>query len=107
MAKFVLLYTGGGMPETEAETAQVMKAWEAWYTSLGSAVVDPGNPFTPASKTIAANGAVSNGSKGVNGSGYTILQAGSLDEAVKMAKTCPVLQGGAEIIVFETFNVMG
>jgi len=26
------------------ETAQVMKAWEAWYGELGAAVVDPGYP---------------------------------------------------------------
>jgi hypothetical protein len=106
MAKYVLLYIGGGMPETEAETAQVMKAWEAWYTSLGSAVVDPGNPFTPAAKSIAASGAVSSGSNGINGTGYTILQAASLEEAAQMAKTCPVLQGGAGITIFETFEIM-
>jgi len=38
-------------------------------------------------------------------SGYTIVEAGSLDEAVKMAQGCPVLAGGAEISVFETFEV--
>jgi hypothetical protein len=42
MTKYVLLYTGGSMPETEAESAEVLKAWEAWYAGLGSAVVDPG-----------------------------------------------------------------
>jgi hypothetical protein len=39
-------------------------------------------------------------------SGYTIVQAESLDNAVKMAQSCPVLQGGAEISVFESFEVM-
>ena len=29
MAKFILLYSGGSMPESEAEVAAVMKAWEA------------------------------------------------------------------------------
>jgi len=58
MAKYLLLYLGGGMPETEAETAAVMKAWEAWYTDLGSAVVDPGNPFTPVAKSVANDGSV-------------------------------------------------
>ena len=106
MAKFLLLYMGGSMPETEAETAKVIKAWEAWYTSLGSAVVDPGNPFTPVSKKISSNGTVSNGSAGPMASGYTILAADSLDKAAKMAQTCPVLQGGGEIAVFETFDVM-
>jgi hypothetical protein len=106
MAKYLFLYIGGGMPETEAESAAVVKAWETWYTSLGTAVVDPGNPFTPVAKKVASNGAVSDGSAGTMASGYTIVQADSLDQAAKMAQSCPVLKGGAEISVFETFEVM-
>jgi len=106
MAKFLLLYSGGGMPETEAEVADVLKAWTAWYTQLGSAVADPGNPFTPVAKSIASNGTVRNGSVGTMATGYTILQAESLDQAAKMAQSCPVLKSGAEISIFEEFNVM-
>lgn len=106
MTKYVLLYTGGGMPETEEETAAVMKAWGEWYEGLGSAVADPGYPFGPASKSIASDGSVSDGPVGPMASGYTILEAESLDKAVGMAQKCPVLQGGAEISVFETFEIM-
>lgn len=105
MAKFVLLYIGGGMPETEAETAEVMKAWEAWYIQLGQAVVDPGNPFTPQAKSVTSDGIINDGPAGTMATGYTILEAGSLDEAAKMAQSCPVLQGGADISIFETFEV--
>lgn len=106
MSKFVLLYTGGGMPETEAEQAKVMQDWADWYTGLGSAVADPGNPIGPVSKKIASNGDVSDGSGEPLVTGYTILSADSLDDAVKMAKKCPVLDGGSEITVFESFDVM-
>jgi hypothetical protein len=107
MSKFVLLYTGGsGMPESEAEQAKVMKDWADWYAGLGSAVADPGNPIGPVSKKIASNGDVSNGSSEPMVTGYTVLSADSLDEAAKMAKKCPVLKGGSEISVFETFDVM-
>jgi hypothetical protein len=107
MAKFLLLFHGGGaMPQTEAESAKVLKAWETWYTALGKAVVDPGNPFTPAAKKVASNGAVSNGPAGTMASGYTILEAESLDKAAKMAQSCPILTSGGEISVYETFNVM-
>jgi hypothetical protein len=34
------------------------------------------------------------------------LEADSLDAAVGLAKGCPVLQGGASISVYETFEVM-
>lgn len=105
VTKFVLLYYGGGMPETEAEMAAVMKAWEAWYVTLGSAVVDPGNPLSVA-KSIASDGTVSDGSNGAMVTGYTIIQAESLDDAVRMAQSCPVLQGGSDISVFEAFDVM-
>ena len=68
MAKFVLLYSGGSMPETEAEQAAAMQAWGAWYTGLGSAVVDPGNPFTPQAKSIA-EGAEWEGGRSAAGDG--------------------------------------
>ena len=59
MAKYLLLYGGGQMPEGETAQAEVMKAWEAWFTELGTAVADPGNPFTPAAKKIASGGSMS------------------------------------------------
>ena len=95
------------MPESEAEQKAVMNEWQNWFGKLGGAVVDGGNPFTPQAKTITSTGKVSDGSGGPMPSGYSILKADSLDEAVGMAKGCPVLKGGANIMVFETFNAMG
>ena len=106
MAKFVLLYSGGSMPETETEQAEVLQAWTTWYNELGSAVVDPGNPFTPMAKSIMSDGTVSDGPIGIPASGYTIIEADSLDEAIDMARDCPVLESGAHISAYETFNVM-
>lgn len=106
MTDYLLLYSGGKMPETEAEQADVMKAWDVWMTSIGPALKDGGNPFTPQAKTIDTKGKVSDGPAGSPASGYSIIQANSLDDAVKMAKDCPVLLGGAKISVYETFEVM-
>jgi hypothetical protein len=107
MANFVLVYgAGGSMPATEEERQAVLQAWTDWYTKLGSAVVDPGNPFTPMAKRIARNGRVSKVGAGAMATGYTILSADSLDAAVEMAKDCPVLRGGSNIAVYETFSVM-
>ena len=104
MATYVLVYKGGSMPATPEEQQQVIGAWTEWYTRLGDGVVDPGNPFGPSS-SIANDGTVSEG--GASGlSGYTILKADDLDAAVEMAKTCPVMMGGANIEVYETFSVM-
>ena len=105
MANFVLLYSGGSMPQTEAEVASVLQAWGVWYGQLGAAVVDGGNPFTPMAKNIAVDGTVSDGPIGVLATGYTVLKADSLDEATGMAKTCPVLQGGSQITVYEAIEM--
>jgi hypothetical protein len=106
MASFVLLYTGGSMPETEADQKAVMQAWMAWFGELGSDLVDAGNPFTPVAKNIASNGTVSDVPAGSMASGYSVIKADSLGAAVEKASHCPVLQGGAKISVFETFPVM-
>ena len=106
MANYLLLYNGGSMPETPEEQAAVMQAWTKWFTDLGSALIDGGNPFSGASKSIDSKGAISNNPFGATPSGYSVIYADSLDEAVNLASGCPVLQGGAQITVFETFEVM-
>ena len=104
MSDFVLLSEGGSMPETAEEQKAVMDAWGAWYAALGAAVKDPGNPIS-AVKSIAPDGAVSDGGdRSING--YIILTADSIDDAVSLAKDCPVLQGGSSITIYEVFNVM-
>jgi hypothetical protein len=105
MATFLFLYSGGGMPEGEAETKKVMDAWAAWMAKYQGAIADPGNPFTPVAKTVAQGGAVSDGPVGTPASGYTVVKADSLDAALGMAKDCPVLMGGAKISVYEAFDV--
>jgi hypothetical protein len=104
MADYLLLYAGGKMPESEEEQAAVMKAWDEWFHQLGGTLKDGGNPFTPQSKTVSSGGDVSDG--GGSASGYSIITADSLDDATEKAKGCPVLQGGANITVYETFAVM-
>ena len=86
MSDYLLLFQGGAMPETEEAQKQAMDAWTAWFTELGAAVKDQGNPFTGAAKSIAADGAVSDGGGG-SASGYTVLTADSLDAAVALPRT--------------------
>lgn len=106
MASYVLLYSGGGMPATAEEQAAVVQEWMAWFGKLGDALVDGGNPFSPAAKHVASNGTVHEGPVGIPASGYSIVKADSLDAAVQLAKGCPVLKGGAQISVYETFPAM-
>ena len=80
-----------------------MQAWTDWFGTIGSALVDGGNPASR-TKSIAATARSATTPSGP--SGYTIIKAGSIDEAVGIAKGCPVLQGGASIQVVETFEAM-
>lgn len=104
--KYLLLYSGGKMPETETEQKQVLDAWNQWMGKLGKALIDGGDPFTPKAKSVMTDGSIKDGPVNGMASGYSIIEADSLDAAVKMAKDCPVLLGGAKISVFETLHVM-
>src|SRR4051812_10797995 len=103
MGKYVLAYQGGAMAETEAAQQAAMEQWMNWFGSLGEAVVDGGNPFGP-SLTVASDGSTAQGGK-ASLTGYSIISAGSLDEAATKAKGCPVLSGGGTIDVYETIDM--
>src|SRR5258708_19496136 len=77
MANYLLLYSGGSMPQSEAEQAAVMQAWTGWFGALGSALVDGGNPTTGQAKTIASDGTVSDGSSLGLTSGHSIINTDS------------------------------
>jgi hypothetical protein len=105
MTKYLLGYHGGSMPESPAEGEKVMAEWNKWIGGLGAKMVDAGNPIGPA-KIIASNGNVSDGGGANPLTGYSVIEASSLDEAVKLASTCPQLASGGSVQVAETFNVM-
>ena len=116
MAKYVLLYTAGaaaaqsgGQPQAQvAPTPEEMQAslaaWNTWFGGMGEHLVDAGNPFGP-SRTVATDGAASEGAAS-RVTGYSVIQAESLDEASAMAKSCPNLADGGGVEIYETFNIM-
>jgi hypothetical protein len=55
---------------------------------------------------VASDGTVKDGPAGTLSSGYSIVEAESLDAAAEMAKGCPNLVSGGEVSVFETIEVM-
>ena len=103
MAKFLLTYTGGSMPATEAEQAKVMEAWGGWFGQLGAATVDPGNP-TGATKAVRPDGSVVDDASGPTG--YTIISVDSVDQAIAASKMCPVLVGGGSVQISEIHEIM-
>lgn len=69
------------------------------------AVVDGGSPFTPAPKHVASDGSFKDGGAGVLATGYTIVNAESMDKALGHAKGCPVLDSGGQVTVYETIDM--
>ena len=106
MSNYVLLYTGGGMPAAEAEQKKMLQEWQSWYTKLDGALVDEGDPFAPMAKNITKGGTVKDGVVGTPATGYSIIKADSLNAAVEIAKSCPVLRSGGQISVYETLKAM-
>lgn len=104
MTNYLLVYHGGTQPPPE-EFQNVIAAWGRWYDELGDAVVDTGNP-TGQSRTIGGSAGTTNGGGANPVTGYSIVQAESLDAAVKLAQGCPHLKAGGTIEVCETFRVM-
>ncbi|MEM7345043.1 MAG: hypothetical protein AAF485_12435 [Chloroflexota bacterium] len=104
MTNYVLLYTGGTIPESEEEQAAVMAAWGAWYEKMGASVVDGGNPFGHVKKATSegiSDGAVSD----PPAAGYTIISAESLDEAAEKVKDHPHINHGGQVTIHETFQM--
>lgn len=93
MPKFIFAYHGGKAPESPEEGEKVMAEWNAWYGSMGDAVVDGGGPCGQ-SNTVSSSGVADDG--GANPlSGLTQVEAADLQSAVEMAKGCPMVQDGS------------
>jgi len=97
--KRYLLVVYGPSADTEQDRAAGMALMAEWYRSLGSALVDPGAPFT-AARTVSDGGV--GDAIGPNATGYNMVQAESLEAALKLAALCPLLKHGRQVTVFET-----
>ena len=103
MGNYVLGYKGGAMAETPEAQEAAMAAWGAFFAGLGSAVVEVGNPFGPAT-TVKADRSTSPLTGGLTG--YSVVQADSLELAAKLTEGCPLFEAGGTVEVYETIDVM-
>jgi hypothetical protein len=99
MSTYVFTFAGGARPQGEQELAGVMSAWQSWFSTLGAAVKQPGDPFGSA-VTVSADGIARPGSAGDLG-GYSVITADSLDAAAGLAKGCPILEHGGRVEIYE------
>ena len=104
MAKYLFVYHGGKHPETDAEVKRVLDAWGQWFGSMGAAVVDGGNPVGKSS-TVNPDGSVADNGGSNPASGYSLVEAGDLDDALTKARGCPILEAGGTVEVAEALDM--
>ena len=99
MPRYVIVYLGGDQPSSPEEGQQHYAKYREWLFSLGDSAVSPANPLKNTS-TINADGTVTTGST-TTMSGYTIIEADSMEAALTLAKVCPFLEIGGSLEVSE------
>lgn len=83
MKKFVLMSVGFEMP-----TPEIQEAWGKWFASIADKIVDSGSPLG-AGREVTKNGTKELPLGLDSVTGYTIINAESIDEAEQIVKTCP------------------
>lgn len=103
MPQYMMSYLGGNPPASPEEGKQHFQKYKAWLSSLGDAVVSPANPLK-GTCIIAPDGSVKQG--GITSmSGFTIIEAESIESALSMAKSCPFLEIGGSLEVSELIEM--
>ena len=105
MPQYVITYLGGAQPSSREEGKQHMSKYMDWLSSLGNSAVSPANPLRNTS-TVNSDGTVTNGST-TSMSGFTIVNAESMESALSIAKDCPFLDIGGSLEVSELMQMPG
>ncbi len=105
MSQYVIVYLGGDQPSSPEEGKQHMAKYMDWLSSLGDSAVSPANPLKD-TNTVNPDGSVTPGST-TTMSGYTIIEADSMEAALSLARTCPFLDIGGSLEVSELMEMPG
>ena len=105
MPQYIITYLGGDKPSSPEEGKQHFAKYKEWLSSLGDSAVSPANPFKNTS-TVNSDGTVTAGST-TSMSGYTIIEADSMEAVLLIAKDCPFLDIGGSLEVSELIQMPG
>ncbi|MDG3088481.1 hypothetical protein P7F88_21415 [Vibrio hannami] len=105
MPRYLLVYIDGNPPASHEESKKQMKRYKEWLASLGDSVVSPANPVTN-THIVSPDGSVREGGK-TGMSGYTIIEAESIEHALVHASLCPFLEmcGSMEVSELVEMNI--
>jgi hypothetical protein len=92
MNKFMFLYKGFVTP-----TPEIGRSWMDWFSQVGDSMADSGNPMTGGVEVTADKvNEIELGTESFTG--YSIVNAESMEAAVELAKTNPMI---TSVVVYE------
>ena len=92
MKKFMFLYKGFVTP-----TPEIGQAWMEWFGQVGDKMTDSGNPMTSGVEVTPDDVTeIELGTESLTG--YSIVNAESMEAAVQLAKTNPMI---TSVVVYE------
>ena len=106
MSEFLFLFRGSRRLARSPEEMQIsMQKWVAWFRELNEkdVVKDPGNPLDASGRVVRGRGKdVHDGPYAeakdlVNG--YVLIEAATIDHAVELSRSCPILEDGGSVEV--------
>lgn len=105
MTQYAIFYVGGNHPSSPEEGQKHFARYQQWLSNLGDAVVSPANPLMN-TRTLNPDGSITDGSL-TTISGYTIIEADSMEAALDLAKDCPFLEIEGKLEVSELGRMPG
>jgi len=105
MSQYLIVYLGGNQPSSPEEGRQHFAKYMGWLSSLGNSVVSPANPLKDTC-TVNSDGSITDGGT-TTMSGYTIIEADSMETAQSVARACPFLEIGGALEVSELVKMPG
>lgn len=103
MAQFVFVYLGGNQPSNPEQANKHYAKYREWLSSLGDAAVVPTMPLKDTT-TVDPDGSIREGGRSAM-SGFSIIRAASMEEALSIAKACPFLEIGGSLEVSELMQM--
>lgn len=102
MSKYLLIYRDAAEPRpapSPEEMQGFLQMWNGWFEQFTGRIVDPGDGLMPTGRVLQPGGVVADGpyveAKEMIG-GFSVVEASSYDQAVEIARQCPIaLVGGA------------
>lgn len=109
MKEFLLIFRAdyNAMPKASPEQMQATtQKWMNWVAGIAAQdrLVNRGNRLTTAGKVLKSDNTISDGPyTEIKESilGYTLIKAGSIEEATRLAHGCPVLTVGGNVEIRE------